>query len=133
METKELNILIIEDNERICETLSDILSENGYEVKVANQGKEGLALAKEEKIPICLVDLRLPDINGIDVLRGIKEDNPEAYTIIITAYASKENAIEALKIGVHSYLEKPLNIEELLEVVKKASEGYKLREEKNRA
>ncbi len=50
--------------------------------------------------------MRLPDINGIDVLRGIKEDNPEAYTIIITAYASKENAIEALKIGVHSYLEK---------------------------
>jgi PAS domain S-box-containing protein len=133
MATKEPNILIIEDSERICETLSDILSENGYEVKVANQGKEGLALAKEEKIPICLVDLRLPDINGIEVLRGIKEDNPEAYTIIITAYASKENAIEALKIGVHSYLEKPLNIEELLEAVKKASEGYMLREEKNRA
>ncbi len=49
MATKEPNILIIEDSERICETLSDILSENGYEVKVANQGKEGLALAKEEK------------------------------------------------------------------------------------
>lgn len=130
MATKEPDVLIIEDNERICETLSDILSEKGYEVKVANRGKEGLALAKEGKIPICLVDLRLPDINGIEVLRGIKEDNPEAYSIIITAYASKENAIEALKIGVYSYLEKPLNIEELLEVIKKASEGYKLREEK---
>jgi len=124
--------LVVEDDAEMRETLSDILSEEGHEVKTAGKGKEALALAGKEKCTVCLIDLKLPDISGIEVLRGLKELNPEAYAIIITAFASKETAIEALKVGAYSYIEKPIHPGELLHVVKRASDSYRVQEEKKR-
>jgi len=119
---KKPHILIVEDDAEMRETLSDILSEEGYEVKTTGRGKEALAIAIEEKekfpSPICLIDLKLPDIDGIKVLEEIKHINPGAYAIIMTAFASKDTAIEALKAGAYSYIEKPVNMEELLHVIK---------------
>ncbi len=117
------------------ETLSDILIDRGYEVKTTKDGKDALSLAKREKtpIPISIIDLKLPDISGIEVLKGLKAIFPEMYAIVCTAYASKETAIEALKIGAYSYIEKPVNITELLSVVERASDAYRLREEKKKA
>ena len=106
-------ILVVEDDAEMCETLSDILPEEGYEVKTAGKGKEALAIAREEKekfpFAICLIDLKLPDIDGIRVLEEIKHINPGTYAIIITAFASKDSAVEALKAGAYSYVEKPVN------------------------
>jgi two-component system sensor histidine kinase/response regulator len=133
MDEKRSFILIVEDDAELRETLSDILSEEGYGVKTASDGKEALALAKKERFPICLVDLRLPEIDGIKVLEEIKRANPEAYAIIMTAYASKDTAIEALKTGAFSYVEKPINLGELVALVKSASDSYRLHEEKKRA
>ncbi len=130
---KKPSILVIEDDAGMRETLSDILADKGYEVRTAGTGKEALALAKKEKFPTCLIDLKLPDITGIEVLKGLKALNPEAYAIIITAYASKETAIEALKADAYCYIEKPVNMEELLAAVERASEAYQLREDKRRA
>lgn len=137
MEMKKPHILIVEDDAEMRETLSDILSEEGYEVKTTEKGKEALTLAREEKekfpFAVYLIDLKLLDISGIEVLRGLKELNPESYAIIMTAFASKNTAIEALKAGAYSYVEKPVNMEELLHVIKRASDSYQLQEEKKRA
>jgi PAS domain S-box-containing protein len=133
---KKQHILVVEDDAEMRETLSDILSEEGYEVKTTEKGKAALALAREEKekfpIAICLIDLKLPDISGIKVLRGLKELNPGSYAIIMTAFASKNTAIEALKAGAYSYIEKPVNMDELLHVIKRAADSYQLQEEKKR-
>jgi PAS domain S-box-containing protein len=133
MDRGDISILIVEDDAEMRETLCDILSDEGYEVKTAGRGKEGLALAKGKKFPICLVDLRLPDISGIEVLKGLKASNPDTSVIIITAFASKETAIAALKDGAHCYIEKPLNIEEVLNGIERASDVYRLLEDKKRA
>jgi len=127
------SILIVEDGAEMRETLSDILSDEGYRVKTAGTGKKGLALAKSEKFPICLVDLRLPDITGLEVVKGLKDINADTSPIIITAFASKETAIEALKAGASCYIEKPLNMAELLSAVKRTSDAYQLLEAKRKA
>ncbi len=130
---KKLHILVVEDDAEMRETLSDVLSEEGYEVKTAGTGKEALAREEEEKFPICLIDLKLPDISGIEVLKVLKTLDPEIYAIIITAFASKDTAIEALKAGAWCYLEKPVNVEELLTAIEHASAEHRLREDKRRA
>ncbi len=127
------SILIVEDGAEMRETLSDILSDEGYRVKTAGTGKKGLALAKSEKFPICLVDLRLPDITGLEVVKRLKDINADTSPIIITAFASKETAIEALKAGASCYIEKPLNMAELLSAVKRTSDAYQLLEAKRKA
>lgn len=127
------SILIIEDDAEMRETLNDILSDEGYKVKTAGTGKKALALAKKEMFPVCLVDLRLPDISGIKVLKGLKACSSDSSAIIITAFASKETAIEAIKAGASCYIEKPINMEELLATVKRTSEAYQLLEAKRRA
>ncbi len=126
---------MVEDDAEMCETLSDILSEEGYEVKTVGSGKEALAVARKEKerFPICLIDLKLPDITGIEVLKGLKALDSETHAIIITAFASKETAIEALKAGACCYIEKPLNIEELLTAIERVSAEHQLLEDKRRA
>jgi PAS domain S-box-containing protein len=134
---KKPHILIVEDDAEMREALSDILSEEGYEVKTTGKGKEALAIAIEEKekfpFAICLIDLKLPDIDGIKVLEEIKHINPGTYAILMTAFASKDTAIEALKVGAYSYIEKPVNMDELLHVIKRATESYQLQEEKKQA
>ncbi len=134
-EKKKPSILVVEDDAEMCETLSDILSDKGYEVKTAGRGEEGLALARKEKkkFPICLLDLKLPDITGVEVLKGLKALNPDTYAIIITAFASKETVIEALKAGAYYYIEKTLNMEELFAAIEHASAEHQLLEDKRRA
>ena len=131
---EKLSILLVEDDAEMRETLGDILlDKKDYVVKAVGTGKEGLAIAKEEKFHICLIDLKLPDITGIEVLKGLKAINPRTYAIIITVYASKETAIEALKTGAYCYLEKPLDMEELFVTLERISVAYQLREDKIRA
>ncbi len=130
---EDMSILIVEDDAGMRETLGDILRDEGYKVETAGRGKEALALAKEKKFSICLVDLRLPDMSGIEVLKGLKGFNPNVSVIIITAFASKETAISALKDGAHYYIEKPLNIKEVLNAIERASDTFRLLADKKRA
>ncbi|KAF5434675.1 DNA-binding transcriptional response regulator, partial [Candidatus Methanophagaceae archaeon] len=126
------SILIVEDDAEMRETLCDILVAEGYRVKTAGTGKSALAIAKKETYPICLVDLKLPDITGLEVVKGLKSINVDTAPIIVTAFASKETAIEALKAGAFCYIEKPMNLEELLSTVKRTSDAYQLLEAKRR-
>ncbi len=108
------SVLIIDDDENVGEVLSDIFLEKGCTVIVARNGLEALTKAKETSFDISLIDLELPDINGIGVLKKLKKDNPEKLYYIITGYASLQTAVSALNDGANGYFLKPLIIEELM-------------------
>ncbi|MBN1869510.1 MAG: diguanylate cyclase [Candidatus Omnitrophica bacterium] len=120
------NILIVDDNRKMLETLGDILAEEGYTIT----GVENIACGKEEiekKIyNIALIDLKLPDGSGLELLREIHNNHKETLAIIFTGYASVQSSIHALNKGAFAYIQKPLNIDELKIAVKNALEMQKL-------
>ena len=108
------NILIVEDEETQRSLLKGLLTEEGYSVKEAGDGKTAIERFKEETLDIALLDYKLPDTDGLSLLRQFKEINPEVEIIMITAYGSIENAVSALKAGASEYLTKPIDLEDLL-------------------
>ncbi|MEW6675828.1 MAG: response regulator [Nitrospirota bacterium] len=126
------NVLIIDDDKGMCRTLSHILGLDGYKVSTANTGSEGAARIKEGFFDIAILDIRLPDIDGVELLEAIKKTNPDLNIIMMTAYASIENAIKALNVGADAFVTKPLRIEELRAVVKKSIDKQRLANEKKR-
>jgi|GEM_PF-939053 len=115
-------ILIVEDDSRLGKSLSDILKVNGYRPLAVLTGKEGVAAAKKEDISLALIDLKLPDISGIEVLKELKKNSPRTEAIILTAFASLNTAMEAVSLGAFSYLQKPYDIERLLLDIHRALE-----------
>ncbi len=116
------NILILDDEEGIRTSLKDVLEDENYRVFTAENGAKGISLAKEKDIDIALVDIWLPNINGIDVIRKLKEVNPAIETIVITGHGNVSNAISAMQAGAYDFLEKPLSIDKVLFSIKKAFE-----------
>jgi len=113
-------VLIIDDEEAIQDSCNQVLKREGYSVRGATNGAEGLQHFKQETFHVVLLDLRLPGIGGMEILKLIKEENPETPVIIITGFASIESAVEAIKLGAFDYLAKPFSPEELRVIVKKA-------------
>ncbi|MEW6067314.1 MAG: response regulator [Nitrospirota bacterium] len=126
------NILIVDDDKGMCKTLSRILELDGYNVKTANTASDGIALIKKKNFTMAILDIKLPDINGVELLEIIKGINPDLNVIMMTAYASTENAIKALNKGADAFVTKPFDIEELKAVVKKSIEKQILLNEKKR-
>jgi len=120
------SILIVEDeyNQRIL--LSEILSKEGYTVFEAEDGKKAREIFKEESVDLILLDFKLPDIDGLSLINFFKGTNPETEIIIITAFGSIENAVNALKAGAYDYLTKPVDIDDLLIKIKKIEEKKSL-------
>jgi DNA-binding NtrC family response regulator len=114
------NILIIDDEEAIRDSCSQVFHKEGYTAKEAENGKQGLDLFKDEFFHIVLLDLKLPGIDGMEVLKKIKEESPETPVIIMTAYASVESAVQAMKSGAFDYITKPFSPLELRVITKKA-------------
>ena len=110
-------ILIIDDEKSILDSLSSILTEEGFAVTTALDGREGLELFQREKPKIVLLDVWLPEIDGIEVLKQIREWDPEAVVIVISGHGTISTAVEAVKMGANDFLEKPLSIEKVLEVI----------------
>lgn len=115
MKTK---LLLIEDEKITRKSLTDILSTEGYEVYSAEDGDEGLAIFKSVAPQIVISDIRLPKMNGIDVLRAILAIDPACKVILMTAYASVDTAIQSLKIGAYDYLTKPFSPEKLISTLR---------------
>jgi len=119
---EEKRILIIDDDEDIVESLSTLLSNAGYVVDVALNGEEAIKKSKEKVYNVALIDVVLPDMTGIDLLTKLEERKPATRKIIITGYASLDNAVKALNLGADAYLIKPVDPEELISTVKKQIE-----------
>ena len=115
-------ILVVDDERSMRELLEILLQKQGHQVLVAAGVPGALALASEGDLDLVITDLRLGDASGMDVLRRVKEASPATEVVVVTAFATTENAIEAMKAGAYDYVLKPFKVEELRLVVEKALE-----------
>ncbi len=116
------SILVIDDEALTLRTIGRALQAEGYEVRVAMSGEEGLKLFQEEATEIALVDVVLPGIDGIEVLRQIKKRNSATVVLMMSAYHMVDRAVESMKLGAYDYLIKPFNIVDMQNTVRRASE-----------
>jgi len=122
-------VLIIDDEKEICDSISMILEYEGYAVDSTTSAIEGLKKFNEQDFSAVLLDIQMPEMNGFEVLKKIKEAKPSTSVIIISAHGSVENAIKATRLGAFDFLEKPIDRDKLLISVRNATEQATLKEE----
>jgi two-component system, NtrC family, response regulator HydG len=122
-------ILVVDDESSHRQMIRAVLSAEGYEIKEADDGLKAISAVEEHFYDLVLIDIRMPKVDGIEALKKIKDTSPGIPVIIMTAYASVNTAVEALKAGAYDYLTKPLDIEELKILVAKALRFYRLEQE----
>jgi len=123
-------ILIVDDEKNIRLTLSQALEALGVKINTAGNGEEALAKLKEEEFGLILLDLHMPEVGGMEVLRQVREVRPDIRVIIITAYGTVELAVEAMKLGAVDFIEKPFVPEEIRELVARVMDRETLDEQK---
>jgi len=122
-------ILIVDDDEVMCNTLADILKKMSYDVTSVQSGEDALHPLRDGTFDLILLDIVLPDMSGLDVLKKIREIDSDAFVIMMTAYADVQTAVTAMKAGAYDYINKPFEIEELRLTIKKALETKELKGE----
>ena len=132
--TEQARILIIDDDETIRKSIASVLKNKGYLVDSAESGQAAIGKSETEIYDLALIDIRLPDMDGVQLLTAMKETTPEMVKIIITGYPSLQNAMEAVNRGADGYIVKPVKMDELLKTVeehlKKQREARKYTEQK---
>ena len=127
---KKPRILIIDDQANIRSILSKLLTKNGYQVQAADSGESGLELYAQFMPSVILLDLKMPGIDGMEVMEVLdKKLKADCKTIIMTAHGEVRSAVEAMKKGVYEYLTKPLNLDELFLTIRKAVKEKQILEE----
>ncbi len=117
---KSLKVLVIDDEGVICDACDLVLTEKGHTVDYCKTGKTGLVAIERGAYDVILLDMKLPDIDGMEVLKSIREKMPAPYMIVMTGYSTMSNAVQAMKLGAADYLAKPFTDDELIEAVEKA-------------
>ncbi len=127
----DLPVLIIDDEKHLCELFADILARENIEVQSANTAKEGLAILADEanEFGVVFSDVKLPDLNGIELLKEIKRRRPQMPVVMVTGHASKETAVEAMRLGAYDYLSKPFNVNDVTNIARRAMERHRLIDE----
>ena len=120
---KSPRILVVDDDDTIRTTMKAILQDEGYTVDLASTGKEAIQKSQENNYNIALLDIRLPDIEGVELLKLLKDGVPRTRKIMVTGYPSLQNAISALNKNADAYLLKPVDVEKLLNTVKQQLEA----------
>lgn len=115
--SEKANILVVDDDPSIRKVLTAILEEKGYSVEAVETGKEAIRKTKTEFYNLALIDIRLPDMEGVQLLTKMKETKPKMAKIMITGYPSLQNAVEALNKGADAYIIKPLNMDKTLATI----------------
>ena len=129
MSSEVTNILVIEDEDQVRQSYEDMFSFFGYEVESVPNGREGMSRITKKDYDIVVTDLNMPEMNGIEVLKYIKKKKPYIEVIVITGYATLENAIEAMKVGAYDYFAKPIDIEHVRIVLSKCVRQIQSRKE----
>jgi two-component system cell cycle sensor histidine kinase/response regulator CckA len=125
MDEKE-SILVVDDDEGTRKSLSFIFKKKGYEIETAGTGEEAKNKAKKRFFNVALLDIKLPDMKGVELLAPLKEIHPDMVIIMVTAHASMETAISALNQGASFYITKPLNMDEVLSILREVMEKQRL-------
>ena len=115
---KTAKILIVDDDENMRKTLVAVLEDEGYTVESVDTGKKGIEKTETEFFNLALIDIRLPDMEGIEVLSGMRETSPKIRKIIITGYPTLQNAAAAVNKGANAYIMKPFDVEKMLQTIK---------------
>src|SRR5699024_8144441 len=110
-----VHILIIDDEQAVGNFLKHLFLEKDYTVKIGYSGADFESLLKEESYDLAMIDVKLPDINGLDILQRIKEVQPSCKTIIMTGYSTVQIAVDAIKLGANDFIEKPFDDIDVLE------------------
>jgi DNA-binding NtrC family response regulator len=124
-----IHTLVIDDEKVISEGCRLALSERGHDVHVCTTGRAGLGAVLAGNYEVTLLDMKLPDMDGMDILRTVKKEKPGEYVIVMTGYSTVENAVEAMKLGAFDYLAKPFSDDELVLAVERAAEKKRLVQE----
>jgi len=122
-------VLVVDDEQSMRELLEIVLRREGYEVIVADNGRAALSVIERQPIDLLISDIKMPDMSGVDVLRAARGIDPDILAIMITAFASTETAVEALRLGADDYISKPFKVDELKLRVRKALERVQLQQE----
>ena len=113
-------ILLVDDEKDLLEWLSVVLEKEGYQVRGTDSPQKALQFYEKEPFDMVITDIRMPEMSGIDLLKKLKNINPEVIVLMITAYASVETAVKALRYGAYDYLNKPFKLDEIKLIIKKA-------------
>ena len=131
---KKARILIVDDDENIRKVLQTILEDEGYITETAETAKKGIELSEEKFFNLALIDVRLPDMEGIELLGKLRETKPKMRKIIVTGYPTLQNAMASVNQGADGYVLKPFNVEKILltieEQLKKQAEEKTFSEER---
>ncbi|HMA92831.1 MAG TPA: response regulator, partial [Polyangiaceae bacterium] len=125
-------VLVVDDDAGVRYTLSEILRDSRLEVELAEHGEAALALARASQFDLVITDLRMAPMDGLELLRILRAEQPQLRVILITAHGSERHAVEAMRLGAYDYFRKPFEIDELLAVVNRALEVIQLSRENER-
>ncbi len=125
-------ILVVDDEEAIRNGLAEVLREEGYEVEVAGEAQTALAKLRDELVDLICTDVRMPGMDGLELVDRVKQESPETEVIVITGFASLQSAVDAVKRGAEDYLSKPFDLDEVRLTVKRALEKKALRDRQSR-
>ncbi len=127
----ETSVLVIDDEKKLAQLFVDVLETEGHTVHVAHKGEDGIAKLDElgDEIGMVFTDMKLPDITGNDVLREVKKRRPDLPVVVVTGFATKDGAVEAMRLGAYDYLTKPFNIADITLVARRALERNRLIDE----
>jgi len=128
-DTKNIRILIAEDNELSRDNLAELLRSYGYEVKGVGDGRQAMDVFIDDKYDLVITDLKMPHVDGLHLLKFVKEVNPESIVIMITGYGTVNSAVEAMKLGAFDYITKPLKDDVVKLTIDRALSYAKLKEE----
>ncbi len=127
--TPPSRVLVVDDERSMRELLSIVLRREGYDVTVAENGRVAVEQLERARFDLLISDIKMPDMSGVEVLRAAKRIDPDIVGVMITAFASADTAIEAMRLGAHDYLSKPFDVDELKIKVRNALEQRQLRHE----
>lgn len=122
-------ILVVDDEESVRKLLTAVLKKEGYTVETAEDGRQAVEKARLIKPALVIMDIRMPNLDGLSAFKAIREENKEVLVILMTAFAAVETAVEAVKLGAYDYIIKPFNIDEVKLLIKRAMQVQTLTEE----
>jgi two-component system response regulator AtoC len=126
-EVENIEILVVDDELLTRDLLYDFLSSENYTVHLAEDGKKAISMIDEVDFKVALVDLKMPEIDGLEVASVLSEKKPYVPVVIMTAYPSVDSAVESIKKGIFDYIIKPFNISQLSKIISKAVNEYMIR------
>ncbi len=123
---KNIRILVIDDDQQLADMLVEFLVKQGYQAFAAYNGREGMVQFEQGDFQLVILDLKLPDMDGLEVLESIKAVDSRAVVLIITGYGTIESSVTAVKKGAYDFIPKPINLESLEQIISRALEKHTL-------